>query len=344
MRAIIIGCGLIGIRRAQIVKNLGVEIFAFIDTNLDAAKNLGKKFNCLAFSNLDEIKLSESKIDCAFIATPHKFLCPIAKELIVHKISLFIEKPGAISANELNELMKLNEKYKILIAYGYNHRFHSAMLKANELIKNEDLGSPMFARGRYGHGGRVGYDKEWRSDKSISGGGELIDQGPHLIDLTHLYLGQSEEIQGFASTLFWDMNVDDNAFITIKTKNQCVSQLQLSCTEWRNLFSFEIYFSKAKLHINGLGGSYGLETLTFFKMRAEMGPPLIQSWSWPGVEESWNRETKMFVESLKKQSLDPYLVDSKAAIKILEVVEKIYKNGVYKPTKKSRSYELLNDK
>ena len=343
MRAIIIGCGLIGIRRAEIIKNFGVEIFAFIDTNLDSAKNLGKKFKCAAFSNLDDIEFSESAIDCAFIATPHKFLCPIAKKLIVHKISLFIEKPGAISSNELNQLRELNEKYKILIAFGYNHRFHSAMLKANELIKNEDLGSPMFARGRYGHGGRVGYDKEWRSDKSISGGGELIDQGPHLIDLTHLYLGQSDEIQGFASTLFWDMNVDDNAFITIKTKKRCISHLQLSCTEWRNLFSFEIYFSKAKLHINGLGGSYGLETLTLFRMRAEMGPPHIKSWSWPGVEESWNRETKMFLNSLKNNHLDSYLVNINEAINILQVVENVYSNGLYKPFKNSKSSELFNN-
>jgi len=344
MKIILVGCGLIGIRRAEILSQQNVEIVACIDKNFSAAEKLAKKYDSLALSSHDEFDFTNITVDAAFIATPHKFLSEIAKDFIEIGISLFIEKPGAISSGELTELNKLIYKKNLLVAYGYNHRFHSAMLKANEIIKNQNLGSPMFARGRYGHGGRVGYEKEWRSEKSISGGGELIDQGPHLIDLTHLYLGDTIEVEGYASTLFWDMKVDDNAFFIIKTEENCVSHLQVSCSEWKNLFSFEIYFSKAKLHFEGLGGSYGIESLTLYEMSPEMGPPDIKSWSWPKKDKSWERETQMFLKSLKKESLDPYLVDTKAAIKILEVVEEIYKNGVYKPTKKSRSYELLDDK
>ena len=334
MKIIIIGCGLIGIRRAQIISGLNFSIYACIDKNFSSAKKLAKEHNALPLSEIDQIDFKKIKIDAAFIATPHNYLCKIAKKLIVNGISLFLEKPGAINSKELVELKALNNFHKKLIAFGYNHRFHSAMLKANKLISTGELGSPMFARGRYGHGGRVGYDKEWRSDKNISGGGELIDQGPHLIDLTHLYLGETCEVSGFASTLFWDMDVDDNAFLTLKTYNKCVSQIQVSCSEWRNLFSLEIYFSKAKLHFEGLGGSYGLETLTLFRMTPEMGPPDIESWSWPGKEMSWERETKLFLNSIKDDHLDPYLVNIDAAIKILIVVEKIYKNGLYKQDKR----------
>ena len=99
----------------------------------------------------------------------------------------------------------------------------------------------MFIRARYGHGGRVGYDKEWRAQPELSGGGEFIDQGVHLIDLARWFLGDFNEMQGFAHTYFWNMPVDDNGFLLLKTPKKQVAFLHASCTEWKNLFSFEIY-------------------------------------------------------------------------------------------------------
>src|SRR5947209_5291111 len=132
----------------------------------------------------------------------------------------------------------------------------------------------MYLRARYGHGGRVGYDREWRADPLIAGGGELIDQGVHLIDLSRWYLGaEFARVEGQVSTFFWKMPVDDNAFLTLTTEEGRIAHLHASCTEWKNLFSFEIYARDAKLHLEGLGGSYGVERLSFYRMRPEMGPP-----------------------------------------------------------------------
>ena len=132
----------------------------------------------------------------------------------------------------------------------------------------------MFVRGRYGHGGRIGYDREWRANPGLSGGGELIDQGVHMIDLSRWFLGDFREIQGYAHTYFWDMPVDDNGFMILRTAKNQTAFLHVSCTEWKNLFSLEIYGRKAKLHIEGLGGSYGLEKLSFYKMLPEMVRPI----------------------------------------------------------------------
>src|SRR6266404_579931 len=160
-------------------------------------------------------------------------------------------------------------------------------------------GPLMFLRARYGHGGRLGYDREWRSDPAKSGGGELIDQGPHLIDLARWFLGDFAEVDGFATTYFWDMPVDDNGFLLLKTAEKKVAFLHASCTEWKNTFSFEIYGRDGKIDINGLGGSYGTERLTYYKTLPEMGPPETTMWEYPMADNSWDTEFAEFLEDIR---------------------------------------------
>ena len=96
----------------------------------------------------------------------------------------------------------------------------------------------------------------------------------------------------------------------------------MSCTEWKNLFSLEIYGRDAKLAIDGLGGSYGVEKLTFYKMLPEMGPPETTAWEYPRGDESWGIETRAFVEDIRLgREPAPGLAEG---IRTLEIVEKIY--------------------
>ena len=134
------------------------------------------------------------------------------------------------------------------------------------------LGPLLFVRARYGHGGRLGYASEWRAQPQRSGGGELIDQGVHLIDLARWFFGEFVEVDGFAHTYFWDMPVEDNGFMLLKTASQQVAFLHVSCTEWKNTFSWELYGRDGKLQVDGLGGSYGVERLTWYKDAARDGP------------------------------------------------------------------------
>src|ERR1700732_3504221 len=154
----------------------------------------------------------------------------------------------------------------------------------------------MFIRARYGHGGRVGYDREWRADPKLSGGGELIDQGVHLIDLANWFLGGFAIIEGHAATYFWDMPVDDNAFLNLRTASGQTAWLHVSCNEWKNLFSFEIYGRTGKLNMAGLGCSYGMERLTYYKMLPQMGPPEAKVWEYPDEDDSWKLEMEEFVK------------------------------------------------
>jgi predicted dehydrogenase len=206
---------------------------------------------------------------------------------------------------------------------GFNHRYHPALQKARQLFEAGALGEMMFVRGRYGHGGRVGYDKEWRANPELSGGGELIDQGVHLIDLARWFLGDFPHVTGFAHTYFWQMPVDDNAFLLLRTAREQAAFLHVSCTEWKNLFSFEIYGKAAKLHVEGLGGSYGVERLTLYKMLPEMGPPDTTVWEYPRGDQSWALEFAEFLEDIRlERTPSPGIADARAALVIVEEVHR----------------------
>jgi predicted dehydrogenase len=284
----IIGCGLIGRKRAEALKGL-VNLSACHDINSGVAKQFAQDFTCTNPGDLNSI-LNNQEIDVIFIATRHDSLGLIAKQAIKKGKSVFIEKPGAIDHSTLNEIDDLTKNSNLHIHVGYNHRHHRGIRKAIQMADSGELGKILFLRARYGHGGRVGYNYEWRANKNLSGGGELIDQGTHLLDLSQAFLGNVTLEYGATPNYFWEMQVEDNAFIVVKNQSGAIGFLHASCTEWKNTFSLEVYGETGKLEITGLGGSYGTEKLTYFKMLPEMGPPETRSWEFSMPDDSWKIE------------------------------------------------------
>jgi predicted dehydrogenase len=191
-------------------------------------------------------------VDVVMVATLNDALAEIAELAIKAGKHVLVEKPAALQSAVPARLETLAREQGVQVRVGYNHRYHPACLKAQEIIASGVIGPLMFLRARYGHGGRVGYDREWRADPVRSGGGELIDQGVHLIDLAGLFLGDFNSVSGHADTFYWDMPVDDNAFLSLRTAAGQTAWLHASCTEWKNLFSMEIYGRTGKLHWEGL--------------------------------------------------------------------------------------------
>jgi predicted dehydrogenase len=237
-----------------------------------------------------------------------------------------VEKPAARNATELAPLLEAEADCGVRVRVGYNHRYHPALTKAREIVRAGELGPLLCVRGRYGHGGRVGYEKEWRARKDISGGGELIDQGVHLIDLARWFLGDFTQVRGSVPTLFWKMAVEDNAFLELHTATGAVAWLHASCCEWKNLFSLEIYGRDGKLQIEGLGGSYGLERLTDYRMKPEMGPPEMKNYfEFSGEDDSWRAEIEAFERDIATGARpSPGLADAYAT---LQVVDEIYRQN-----------------
>ncbi len=324
LRIALIGCGLIGQKRLNLLPPGSVTVAC--DTQLDRARKIAAQNpGCVATDSFEQA-VSLPHVDVVMVATLNATLAPIALAAVKRGKHVLIEKPGGIRVAELEALHAAAVKSGALVRIGYNHRYHPACLKALELFRSGALGPMMFVRGRYGQGGRPGYEKEWRGNPELSGGGELIDQGVHLIDLAGIFLGEFTTVEGHATRYYWNMPVEDNAFLSLRNAAGNTAWLHASCSEWKNLFSLEIYGRDAKLHWEGLGGSYGLERLTYYKMLPQMGPPETTIWEFPRGDESWKIEMAEFFEDIRlKRCPVPGLREATAA---LRVVEKIYQNNL----------------
>ncbi|MDF1756851.1 MAG: Gfo/Idh/MocA family oxidoreductase [Legionellaceae bacterium] len=316
----IIGCGLIGQKRAQALGE--GRLVACADLNESRATSLANKYSAKSYSRWQDL-LSSEEVDVVIIATLHDSLAEITIAAIKEGKHVLVEKPAARFSHELEPVINAYESSAVKVRVGFNHRYHRAFQKAKSLLDSGVLGEMMFVRARYGHGGRIGYDKEWRADPRISGGGELLDQGPHLIDLSRYFLGEFPHVEGFSHTYYWDMPVDDNGFMLLKTADNRTAFLHVSCTEWKNIFSMEIYGKYGKLEISGLGGSYGVESLTHYHMLKEMGPPQTTKWEYPMADNSWQVEMAEFYEDIyQDRSPAAGLNDAYAALKIIEKITK----------------------
>jgi len=321
----IVGCGLVGRKRASALGPEG-HLVACADIDISRAKGLAKEFDAKAYDDWRPI-MDVPEVTALVVATRHDSLAEITLAAVETGKHVLVEKPAARTSAELDPLIAAVNKSKVKVHVGFNHRYHRSLRQAKEIIDRGELGELMYIRGRYGHGGRLGYEKEWRAQPEISGGGELIDQGPHLIDLSRWFLGEFTEVDGFSKTYYWDMPVDDNAFLTLKTEKKQVAFLHVSCTEWKNLFSLEIYGHKGKLDLSGLGGSYGVERITHYRMLPEMGPPETFTWEYPTEDDSWSREVEDFFECIRKDR--PPSVTLSDASKTLKIVENIYSGSAY---------------
>jgi predicted dehydrogenase len=320
----VIGCGLIGRKRVQAAKGLA-ELRYACDLDARRAQDLAALVpGARAVTDFQDV-LRDPAVGAVVVATLNASLAPIALAAVQAGKHVLVEKPGALNSGQLRTLQPAAAATGAKVRLGYNHRYHPSLQRARALIDEGAVGPLMFLRARYGHGGRVGYDREWRADPALAGGGELIDQGVHLIDLAGWFLGDFSTVEGHAATYFWDMKVDDNAFLNLRTSAGQTAWLHVSCTEWKNLFSLEIYGRNGKLALDGLGGSYGPERLAFYRMLPEMGPPETTIWEYVRGDDSWAVETRAFFDDIR---LDRVPVPGLAeGIRTLEIVETTYRSS-----------------
>ena len=321
----IVGCGLIGRKRALALQPGQLRYACDLDPA--RAADLAKVApGCTAITDY-QVALADPAVGAVIVATLNGALAPIARAAAAAGKHVLVEKPGALNAAQLRAVHAAAQQTGVRVRLGYNHRFHPALQKARELADAGVLGPMMFLRGRYGHGGRRGYDREWRADPALAGGGELIDQGVHLIDLAGWFLGDFPTVEGHAATYFWDMKVDDNAFLSLRTAGGQTAWLHVSCTEWKNMFSLELYGRDAKISIDGLGGSYGPEKCTYYKMLPQMGPPETTVFEFPAGDGSWALELAAFEKDIRTgRAPSPGLPEG---IRTLEIVEQIYRTNGY---------------
>ena len=323
LRVAIVGCGLIGQKRARALGD--ARLVAVTDARPERARALAGAHPGCAIEEDALACVGRPDVDVVFVSTTNDGLAAVTLMAVQHGKHVLVEKPAARNAAELAPVIEAARAAGVVVKVGFNHRFHPAFQQARALVDEGAIGPLLYVRGRYGHGGRLGYDKEWRANPAIAGGGELLDQGVHLIDLARWFLGDFSMVAGQADTFFWNMPVEDNGFLWLRTAAGQVAWLHASCTEWKNLFCFEIFGRDGKLQIDGLGGSYGVERLSYYRMLPQMGPPETTIWEHPGEDRSWHEELTHFVECVAHNRVPVGgLEDARAA---LEVVGAVYRQS-----------------
>lgn len=322
--AVVLGCGLVGRKRARALESLGVPVRALYD--LDAAR-AGELADELPSSPRVAASATEAletdAVNFAVVATTHDALAETAAAALSRGCDVLVEKPGGRRPVELEELQRAASASEHAVRVGYNHRFHPAVRAACDIVRDERYGPMLWMRARYGHGARAGYEREWRTDARRSGGGELLDQGSHLIDLTRHLAGPSTLAFAELRTSFWRTEVEDNAFLALRADAGPFAWLHASWTEWKNCFEVEIALTTARLDLRGLGGSYGTERLVVHSMPPEMGPPVTTEQAWGEPDDSWRLELEDVLAGLTgAPTIGAELDDARA---VLAIVEEAYK-------------------
>ena len=320
MRVAVIGCGLIGKRRADVVRqSCGNELVIVADVDESRARLLSEDMGCLATTDWREV-VSRDDLDAVIVSTTNNWLAPITITALQSGKHVLCEKPPGRNPEEARQMMEAAQARGRKLKIGFNHRYHAAIWKARELFDQSGIGEPLFIRCRYGHGGRAGYEREWRVDPEISGGGELVDQGIHAIDLFRWFLGDFTEAFGLTATYVWGRTEggrgkgesilhppssilhppEDNAFALFRTAEGQVASLHASWTQWKNLFCFEVFGQDGYLIVEGLGGSYGLERLRVGRRKIEGGRPEEEVLEFPGPDISWVAEWREFVSAIRE--------------------------------------------
>lgn len=207
----IVGCGLIGTKRAEALG--GDELVACYDVAPQAATDLAQRFEARSCTSLDD--LLDLSLDVVVVATVHSELANIACAALRSGAHVLVEKPGGIGVADIDRIDRAAATAGRLVKVGFNHRFHPGIARAVAEARSGMHGDVLFLRARYGHGGRLGYEREWRANPAQSGGGEIIDQGMHLLDLSYWLLGELPLHSAIVRTHYWDAPVDDNALLVL---------------------------------------------------------------------------------------------------------------------------------
>jgi 1,5-anhydro-D-fructose reductase (1,5-anhydro-D-mannitol-forming) len=323
----IIGFGKMGKTRAEAIKAEGrgqvVSVFD-IDGNAD--------FQGLPHAESAEAIIHDPGIEAVFICTPNWLNQSLTIAALKQGKHVFCEKPPAFNASQILEIRETERASQKKLMYGFNHRHHSSIKHMKTLIDSGDFGNILWIRGRYGKSVDNNFFENWRARRELAGGGILLDQGIHMLDLFLYLAGDFHEVQAMVSNLYWKLDIEDNVFAIFRNnRNGIVAQLHSTMTQWRHLFSLEIFLERGYLVLNGLktsSGTYGEEVLSIARNRTTSPAA-----TWEDEERitfhsdiSWRSEIDYFFNAILNDT--PIKIGNSAdALKIMKIIDKIYANG-----------------
>jgi len=325
----IAGFGKIGRIRAREVRNNNfTELISVYDRN--NIRDLPK--NVVVCNSFDE--LIDSRIDAVFVCAYNDVLADYTIRALRAGKHVFCEKPPARTSKELLRVMEVEKQTGKILKYGFNHRYHYSVMEAKKIIDSGSMGKLLWMRGVYGKAGSIDYHKNWRNYSKISGGGILIDQGIHMLDLMHYLSGKEfPHINSFVTTRYWNIEAEDNAFIIMQSDDEVTATMHSSATQWRHKFLLELAFEDGYLNLDGILSetrSYAPEKLIIGKREFEdvthaMGKPQ-ESITWYEYDDSWMFEIQEFIDAVNGHGAIKNGT-SNDAVKVLDLIERIYSHS-----------------
>jgi len=331
IRCGIIGMGKIGrVRAREIQANPHTTLEAVYDIDPELCKEYPVK-HC---KSVDELIACD--LDAVIICTFNNVNAPYTIQALESGKHVFCEKPPARTSQEVEAVMVAEEKCGKVLKYGFNHRYHYSVMEAKRILDNGTFGKLLWLRGVYGKAGGNKFSENWRNQKELSGGGILLDQGIHMLDLMMHFAGDFEEVQAMVQKSYWNVEVEDNAFAMMKTGDGVAGTIHSSATQWRHKFALDMCFEEGYMNLEGILSStrsYGDETLIMAKRQFEddtfaMGKPREERIFFD-TDDSWRLEMQDFVDAIREEKQVEF-GRSSDALRVMKLIEKIYeKSGFY---------------
>ena len=335
----IAGYGIVGKRRHHFInEHPSLEVTAICDQSI--ASNFNRFEGISYFQNYRE--LLNTKLDILFVCLPNNIAAEVTMEGLKRGIHVFCEKPPGKDVNEIREVIKVeNQHPEIKLKYGFNHRYHDSVKEALRIIKSGELGDVINLRGVYGKSRVIPFSGGWRSKRELAGGGILLDQGIHMVDLMRLFCGEFDEVKSFVSNDFWKHDVEDNAYALLKDKKGRIAMLNSSATQWQHKFNLEISLTQGYIELHGIlsgSKSYGEEKIVIGKRDEDSVDGLLESKTIKFLNDnSWRDEIFEFADSILKN----LPIDSGTSNDALESMKLVY-NIYYNDLVWSSRYGILN--
>lgn len=332
VRTAIIGMGRMGkLRYQKMEEHGGYEIAAVCDVSVEKLPD----YPVAKYSDWKQC-IDENDIDAVVVCTYNQIIPDIVCYALRKGYAVFSEKPPGRNLSDTLRMKKAyEERKKPILKFGFNHRYHNSVLEAKSLLDSKLLGDVVCARGVYGKAGSMDFADEWRNHTEISGGGIMLDQGIHMLDLMYYFLGEFVEIQSSVDNLVWkDIHAEDSAFSILKTTDGKVASLHSSAIQWKHKFNLDLICTKGFISLNGLltsTQSYGEEQISYYRKDLEardgkLGKPIEHTMCFDS-DESWDYEMEEFYQSVVNgvPVRQGTIYD---AVNLMEMVDKIYTHGL----------------
>ena len=324
----IIGFGKMGKIRATAIENSGKGRIAAV---YDIAPPEGTTYHIAA--DPAEI-IAADNIDAVFVCTPNFHIPVLCRQALRAGKHVFSEKPPGFNVKQVEEVISAEEAMNDRkLMYGFNHRHHQSIQRMKRIIDSGELGRILWMRGRYGKEVDKSFFEGWRAKPELAGAGILLDQGIHMVDLMMQLGGEFDEVSSFVSNLFWKIDgIEDNVFAIFRSSETGIcASVHSTMTQWRYLFSMEVFMEGGALILNGLktsSGAYGEEGLSIKRNSSHQhdGSFEVEEQIIYKIDSSWQSEIDHFFECIESGQPIQY-GNSGDALAVMKMIDRIYSDG-----------------